>query len=180
MTVSEFSRQEIVTLLGVAPERVSVIPGGVDGRFSMRADPTAAATVLGLARPYVLTVASATSRKNLAALGPAAARLALAKGIELVAAGGERPQFAGRVDAVGLRPLGHVDDALLPGLYAGALAFVLPSLYEGFGLHMHRGDGQRGPGGRRRPRRAARDVRGRGAARRPHRSHRHRGGAGAG
>ena len=133
VTVSEFSRQEIVTLLGVAPERVSVIPGGVDGRFSMRADPTAAATALGLARPYVLTVASATSRKNLAALGPAAARLAR-EGIELVAAGGERPQFAGRVDAVGLRPLGHVDDALLPGLYAGALAFVLPSLYEGFGL----------------------------------------------
>ena len=133
VTVSEFSRREIVTLLGVDPERVSVIPGGVDARFSPRADPAAAATALGLDRPYVLTVASATSRKNLAALGPAAARLAR-EGIELVAAGGERPQFAGRVDAAGLRPLGHVDDALLPGLYAGALAFVLPSLYEGFGL----------------------------------------------
>ena len=33
-----------------------------------------------------------------------------------------------------MRALGHVDDALLPGLYAGAAAFVLPSLYEGFGL----------------------------------------------
>jgi glycosyltransferase involved in cell wall biosynthesis len=30
--------------------------------------------------------------------------------------------------------LGHVDDALLPGLYAGAEAFALPSRYEGFGL----------------------------------------------
>ncbi len=30
--------------------------------------------------------------------------------------------------------LGHVPDAALPGLYAGALAFVLPSRYEGFGL----------------------------------------------
>ncbi len=133
VTVSEFSRREIVTLLGVAPERVSVIPGGVDGRFSPGADPGAAATVLGLTRPYVLTVASATSRKNLAALGPAAARLA-GEGIELVAAGGERPQFSERTGAAGLRRLGHVDDARLPGLYAGALAFVLPSLYEGFGL----------------------------------------------
>ena len=34
----------------------------------------------------------------------------------------------------GLRLLGHVDDALLPGLYAGAEAFALPSRYEGFGL----------------------------------------------
>ena len=33
-----------------------------------------------------------------------------------------------------LRHLGAVPDVLLPGLYAGAEAFVLPSLYEGFGL----------------------------------------------
>jgi glycosyltransferase involved in cell wall biosynthesis len=33
-----------------------------------------------------------------------------------------------------VRELGHVPDEHLPGLYAGALAFVLPSLYEGFGL----------------------------------------------
>ena len=31
-------------------------------------------------------------------------------------------------------PLGYVEDDLLPGLYAGALALVMPSLYEGFGL----------------------------------------------
>ncbi|MCW3039197.1 MAG: glycosyltransferase family 4 protein, partial [Solirubrobacterales bacterium] len=56
-------------------------------------------------------------------------------GIDLFAAGGGRPQFA---DADGLppgvRPLGHVDDAHLAGLYAGAAAFVLPSRHEGFGL----------------------------------------------
>src|SRR5207244_12878800 len=33
-----------------------------------------------------------------------------------------------------VRPLGYVAEEHLPGLYAGALAFVLPSLYEGFGL----------------------------------------------
>ena len=30
--------------------------------------------------------------------------------------------------------LGEVPDAALPALYSGALAFVYPSLYEGFGL----------------------------------------------
>jgi glycosyltransferase involved in cell wall biosynthesis len=33
-----------------------------------------------------------------------------------------------------VRRLGHVADELLAGLYAGAAAFVLPSVYEGFGL----------------------------------------------
>ena len=33
-----------------------------------------------------------------------------------------------------MRALGYVDDDQLPGLYRGALAFVLPSRYEGFGL----------------------------------------------
>jgi glycosyltransferase involved in cell wall biosynthesis len=36
--------------------------------------------------------------------------------------------------APGPRPLGYVADELLPGLYAGARALLMPSLYEGFGL----------------------------------------------
>ena len=55
-------------------------------------------------------------------------------GVEIVVAGGHRPQFAQEHDLGGVRRLGRVDDALLPGLYAGAEAFALPSLYEGFGL----------------------------------------------
>jgi glycosyltransferase involved in cell wall biosynthesis len=49
-------------------------------------------------------------------------------------AGGHRPQFAAESGLEGLTLLGHVDDDALPGLYTGAQAFVLPSLYEGFGL----------------------------------------------
>jgi glycosyltransferase involved in cell wall biosynthesis len=125
ITVSEFSRTELRELLGVEAD---VVPGGVDERF--RPD---APRPPGFDRPYVLTVASQTARKNLAALVPAARALA-ADGVEVVVAGGHRPQFAAESDLAGLRMLGHVDDALLPGLYAGALAFALPSRYEGFGL----------------------------------------------
>ncbi|MGH2839168.1 MAG: glycosyltransferase family 4 protein, partial [Thermoleophilaceae bacterium] len=39
-----------------------------------------------------------------------------------------------RAGATAVRELGYVDEALLPGLYTGAAAFTLPSLYEGFGL----------------------------------------------
>jgi glycosyltransferase involved in cell wall biosynthesis len=133
ITVSEFSRRELAELLGLDPARVVVVPGGVDERFSPHADAAAARRALGLERPYVLCVASHTARKNLSALGPAARALA-AQGVEVVVAGGHRPQFAAEPGLDALRLLGHVDDALLPGLYAGAEAFVLPSRYEGFGL----------------------------------------------
>jgi len=130
ITVSEFARAELAELLHVDAD---VVPGGVDQRFAPDADPEPARRALHLARPYVLTVGSLTARKNLAALVPAAHALA-ADGVEIVVAGGGRPQFTQEHDLGGVRLLGRVDDALLPGLYAGAAAFALPSLYEGFGL----------------------------------------------
>jgi glycosyltransferase involved in cell wall biosynthesis len=127
VTVSQFSRGEIVGLLGADPTRITVIPGGVDERFHPGVVPARRG------RPYVLTVASRTARKNLAALDVTAQRLAR-QGIDLVAVGGGRPQFRAEGALEGVVELGPVDDRELPGLYAGALAFVLPSRYEGFGL----------------------------------------------
>jgi glycosyltransferase involved in cell wall biosynthesis len=131
ITVSEFGRAELRETLGL--ERVSVVAGGVDPAFSPAADPAPARAALGLARPYVLCVATQTARKNLAALVPAARTLA-PRGVEVVVAGGHRPQFAAEQGLGALRLLGHVDDALLPGLYTGAEALAMPSHYEGFGL----------------------------------------------
>jgi glycosyltransferase involved in cell wall biosynthesis len=124
ITVSEFSRGELRALLGVD---AAVVPGGVDERFSTDAEPARRA------RPYVLTVASRTARKNLGALEECARRLR-AEGVDLVAAGGDRPQFRDDAGSSAIHWLGHVPDDELPGLYAGAACFVLPSLYEGFGL----------------------------------------------
>ena len=126
VTVSEFSRRELTELLGL--QDVSVIPGGVDPRYTPEADATAARRELGLTNPYVLCVASQTARKNLQALTPLAAH------VEVVVAGGHRPQFAREEGLDALRHVGAVPEHLLPGLYAGAEAFALPSLYEGFGL----------------------------------------------
>jgi glycosyltransferase involved in cell wall biosynthesis len=130
VTVSEFARAELAELLGV---EAVVVPGGVDERFTPAADPEPARRTFGLDRPYVLCVASHTARKNLAAL-VAAADAPAAGGVDVVVAGGHRPQFAREHGLEALELLGHVDDALLPGLYAGAEAFALPSRYEGFGL----------------------------------------------
>jgi glycosyltransferase involved in cell wall biosynthesis len=136
VTVSEFSRDELVALAGADPARITVIPGGVDHeRLHPGADAAPAREALGLHGPYVLTVASRLPRKNLAALAPVARRLH-ELGVEVVAAGGIRPQFAaaGGGTGDGVRALGPVAEELMPALYAGAAAFVLPSLHEGFGL----------------------------------------------
>jgi glycosyltransferase involved in cell wall biosynthesis len=133
ITVSEFSRRELIELAGLDPARLTVIPGGVDARFAPNADPAPVARRLGLDRPYVLTIATDDRRKNVEKLAPVAAALAT-EGIDMVWAGDRRPYFAAAAATAGVRSLGYVEDADLPGLYAGARAFVLPSRYEGFGL----------------------------------------------
>jgi glycosyltransferase involved in cell wall biosynthesis len=133
ITVSAFSRGEITEALDLDPVGIEVIPGGVDERFTPDADAEPARRALGLDRPYVLTLATRYGRKNQGALAAAARRLD-AEGIDLVAAGGERPYMRGEPPVAGVRALGYVDDALLPGLFAGARAFVLASRDEGFGL----------------------------------------------
>lgn len=130
VTVSEFSRRQLEDILGV---EAHIVPGGVDDRFHPQADPEPARAALGLAHPYVLTVASRTARKNLASLTATSRRLRAA-GLELIAAGGDRPQFNAEELPGGVRAVGHVPEEHLPGLYAGAQAFVLPSHHEGFGL----------------------------------------------
>jgi glycosyltransferase involved in cell wall biosynthesis len=132
ITVSEFSRAEITEFLGVPAERIRVVPGGVDDRFTPEADSERVRQALRIERPYVLTVGDRGPRKNLDALRPVANRLR-SEGVDLLVAGGGRGHQLGAPIA-GARDLGYVAEEHLPGLYAGALAFVLPSLHEGFGL----------------------------------------------
>ncbi len=131
LTVSEFSRGELVELLGVAPQRVRVIPEGVDERFAPGLDASAVRAHYGLAGPYVLAVGTASARKSPGALQRAGRDLER-HGIELVLAGSDRGYLRGGETTV--RRLGYVPDAQLPALYAGALALAMPSSYEGFGL----------------------------------------------
>jgi glycosyltransferase involved in cell wall biosynthesis len=131
ITVSEFSRRELAETLDVPAERTVVIPEGVDERFGPQADAALAVARYRLERPYVLAVGTISARKNLALLEPAVRALA-ERGVDLVVAGSDRGYL--RSPPVSLRRLGYVPDEYLPGLYVGARALAMPSLYEGFGL----------------------------------------------
>jgi GT2 family glycosyltransferase/glycosyltransferase involved in cell wall biosynthesis len=129
---SEFSRHEIAAGLDLDPDRIEVVPNGVDARFSPSADVPEARRAYGLDGPYVLVVGTRIARKNVSALADTGRKLR-ELGIELVSAGSGRAYMrAGH--APPMRALGYVEEKHLPGLYAGALALAMPSLYEGFGL----------------------------------------------
>jgi glycosyltransferase involved in cell wall biosynthesis len=132
VTASAFGRGELVEVLGAAPERIAVVPLGVDERFGPEADPAPARRAHGLDGPFVLAVGTRVARKNLDVLRESEQRLR-GLGAELVVAGGGRGYMRAESEPPG-RPLGYVAEEHLPGLYAGARAVVVPSLYEGFGL----------------------------------------------
>jgi glycosyltransferase involved in cell wall biosynthesis len=151
ITPSESSRRQVVDTYDVSAEKVRAVPLGVDAdRF--RPGRPGAADVLARAgadpaRPYVLCVSVAHPRKNLGALRSAMAALAgdgFPHNLALVVSPAadradsralldevlsDLPGAPGRV--VRLTGLGEDD---LASVIAGAAAFCLPSLMEGFGL----------------------------------------------
>ncbi|MBI4576781.1 MAG: glycosyltransferase family 4 protein [Planctomycetes bacterium] len=146
VTDSVFSRDEIVSRLGVPPGRVRVVPLGVSHEYH----PRPREEVLGVLRTlgldpgdYVLAVGSVCHRKNtegvVRTFAAAGSRLG---GLRLAVAGKcegpAREGLARALEEAGVATratvLGYVDEAALPALYAGARGLCFPSRYEGFGL----------------------------------------------
>ncbi len=145
IAISEATKQDVVSLLDVAGEKVTVTHLGVDlERFTPgRAGPAAhLAARYGIKTPYVLYVGKLEPRKSLPTLIRAFDRIAGDfPAHQLVLAGNPGWDYA-EVEAtlhdIGCRErvrfTGFVEEADLPALYAAADLFVYPSLYEGFGF----------------------------------------------
>jgi glycosyltransferase involved in cell wall biosynthesis len=123
--------------VGIEPERLRLVPWGVDVRpvDGSRVDQVRAR--YGLGRPYVLFCGTLEPRKNLSRVLESFRRIARPD-LDLVLAG-PRGWKEDPTDGVAslhdrIRPLGFVPRDELGALYAGAAAFVYPSLAEGFGL----------------------------------------------
>lgn len=144
ITVSEFSKGRIIKRLGVPSDKVSVVPNGIAEAFHPRSPESCARVLQQLGLPtdrYVLAQATSDRRKNLARIIEAWAAVApmVADDIWLIIVGNMgRAHVFGRPDAPTHGPrvlqLGFVSEECLCALTAGAIAFLYPSLYEGFGL----------------------------------------------
>jgi glycosyltransferase involved in cell wall biosynthesis len=115
---------------GIAVERVRHVPLGVDARPPADAD--GARRRFGLDRPYLLFVGTLEPRKNLPRLVEAVGRIPTDHILAVAGLAGWGSGAPANGDRV--RLLGFVTDAERDALYAGADAFVYPSLREGFGL----------------------------------------------
>jgi alpha-1,3-rhamnosyl/mannosyltransferase len=135
ITDAQSVRDELRALPGLAGAKIEVVPLGVGPEFrpAVAAEVAEVRARYGLERPYVLAVGTDSPRKNLALLDAIAPRLAN-DGVEVVIAGSTRPYLPAGPAPQRARRLGYVADTDLPALYAGAAAFAMPSLYEGFGL----------------------------------------------
>ena len=121
IAVSEFTRRELVELLGLPEERIRVIPNAVDDTFAAEG-PAAEGD-------YVLAVGTLEPRKNLRRLAEATRRV----GVELRVVGA--PGWGGvHIGGDGVRWLGWVPDEELARLYRGARCVAYASVYEGFGI----------------------------------------------
>lgn len=135
VTVSESSRRDIATQMGVDPQRMTVVPVGVDHTV-FRPRP-GEAKVPGR---IMVTTSSDVPMKGLVPLLEAVAKLRTERELELIVIG--KPNEGGRVqrtlDRLGLHPLVHfvsgISDDDLARLYASSQVAVVPSLYEGFSL----------------------------------------------
>ena len=126
VTPTERVRKQAIEHFRLRPERVTAIP---------EAAPSWMRPVLTAPeRPYFLFVGTLEPRKNLPLLLEAWRAVRQDHAIDLVLAGRRREDFPELAAEPGLEILGEVPDMDLPRLYSGALAFVYPSLYEGFGL----------------------------------------------
>jgi glycosyltransferase involved in cell wall biosynthesis len=146
---SRATRQDLVHYYGTSPDKIRVVYPGRDEDLAPVTDSTRLAAVRArydLGAPYLLYVGTLHPRKNLVRLVQAYAHFlsqaATGATDTLLVLAGQKGWLYDEIEAevrrLGLegrvRLTGYVPGEDLPALLSGALAFVFPSLYEGFGL----------------------------------------------
>jgi len=148
LTLSEFSRADIIKTYAVNPGRVFVTPPAAPASFAPVMNETELRrirTSYGIERNYILALGSIQPRKNLVRLINAYSRLnrvgTKTQLPQLVLAGKRGWLEAATIRAAELSEargdilfIGYVPDSDLPALYSGAMCFAYPSYFEGFGL----------------------------------------------
>ena len=144
IAVSRHTKQDLLELYGTPAHKVFVVEEGIEGRFrpALEEEVRQVQERHGIRRPYLLMVGTLEPRKNHKLAFEALARLKT-EGFPhcLVVAGGGGWLFDDvqrKVEQLQLSEdvlfAGRVPDEDLPALYSGADCFLMPSLYEGFGI----------------------------------------------
>ena len=136
VTVSEFSRRELVHYGVASADKIVVVHNGCDHVLQIRPDEGRLATLNLAPRRFVLALANTQKHKNIAVLLKAFAKSEL-QDVTLVLFGGAKKadfENLGHVVPPNVQFAGWVTDPELVGLMINAGALAFPSLTEGFGL----------------------------------------------
>ena len=142
IAVSERARQDIIKIMGIAPEKVTTIHLAVDSIFQVIKDEKHLEEIkkkYNLPKRFILFVGHIYPGKNVGRLFKAFARVRKEQDVKLVLAGFRRWKFEKDLNLINrlgieqhVQLLGHVPQSQLPALYNLAAASVLPSYYESF------------------------------------------------
>lgn len=136
LTISQFSKNELIRYCHMRPERIAVIPLAGEQLSNLIPDETVLSRYGLAGKTYFLGVGSQSPHKNFCGLMAAFQQLNR-PGVELALVGGtfSRVFQAAQADLpAGTHLLGYLQDAEIQALYKHAAGFVFPSFYEGFGL----------------------------------------------
>lgn len=144
-TVSEFTKSEIVSILGISPDRIFVTypAPGEDFRPEKTTDDGCLTKYRLIAGNYFLVVGTREPRKNFKTVAQAYVTLpeALRRRFPLLWVGPSGWGDVGIPVAVGqametgqIRIIGYIPDRDLAALYRNTMLFLMPSIYEGFGM----------------------------------------------
>jgi glycosyltransferase involved in cell wall biosynthesis len=145
ITISESSKKEIVDYYKVDPDKVTIIPPAVDHvvyRPLKKTEVNEVRKKYRVSHEYILFTGTLEPRKNILGILEAYSLLptTLQKKYQLVLAGGKGwldGSIQKKLEELTMLDIiltGYVPDEDLPALYSGALLFVYPSFYEGFGM----------------------------------------------
>ncbi|WP_369823417.1 MULTISPECIES: glycosyltransferase family 4 protein [Cupriavidus] len=135
LTVSEFSRGELIQAYHIPGRKIGVLPMSGDHMLRLPEEADVREKFHLSGRPYILAVSSASHHKNFR-LVVEAIELLKATDYDVVIVGGGMPMLKAvqQVSPDFVKRVGYVDDGDLKALFRQAACFVFPSLYEGFGL----------------------------------------------
>ncbi|SFT73712.1 Glycosyltransferase involved in cell wall bisynthesis [Algoriphagus locisalis] len=132
ITVSHFSKSQLVELLKIPEELIKVIYNGVDSHFLQNEEEYESI------RPYFLYVGNRRKNKNVPAMLTAFAKARIPNDFMFFLSGDNDPDLETLILSLGIqkrvRFLGFIEEKDLPKLYKGAHATLFVSLMEGFGL----------------------------------------------
>lgn len=139
---SNATRDDIIELFSITPDKVTTLYSGVSPRFTPEAVPGERRHLQSKYSigdvPYILALGTVQPRKNYIRLMEACDPLAAKRDLNLIIVGQpawlSEPIVEAAERRTYVRSMGFLDDADLPALYRQAAVFAFPSIYEGFGL----------------------------------------------